>query len=1502
MYSSFFYFIDHCFIRGSKHNDNDENFKTILTNCNDIIRTQTNVLQDITMTTDVDAFSFVIIADQINVDIHDAIQDLLLIFGTRLSGIKIPHLAIAAEKADSIFGSSRNQKGCQHLHSSVIGDILVSAETQVIVSPVKIAVHNSCRKGIVSFLNQYPQQYPMELSTNSDICFDPRSSANTPPYGVIIDALIRCCYVSQCQKYVFHLADIGTRHIVDSSNSSTCPLWLMFDKVKSLRKFAGVTVEMTQLDIAFNIPTKDVLVQWYCKPKRHENQKEKIRRKRRKLSTIFAGITPEVWALHVIKTESGMIKQDIEQEGTVRFKQDKWNISRQIIFPHHFFDKNSDESITSEYSPYSDSSQSTSLSTNSQSNSGLCNISTDAKSVYSIKCYSTISHILMQNRSEIPITFTKMHNLPKSSLESLKRFFDNMMGATMNSFEFIKKFGISARIEVSVRPSGRHPLGNSFRCHGHLLDALSHVHWAIKECFASVHYKMAYKTIPYELVYAKVSVLTEQVLTVTRLRGSLKFCDVFSGDKCALWLKAMVTLVLCTIGLAGQTKLKYLRKWIQDEDRFNPIMITPRNLTSLLCDTEHELPTLKEPPNIPDRTWERVHRHLKDLRFSEKCSEVVINVLKSNSPFYHSRKFYQQLSLTDKWQFAQNIRHHLIPILSSYMKKDDRIVSNSTNTTHHVNNMHPAPRGISFPAHILYSTDALHHFQDVPAKSNYKNKRIQFYIQDPNLLIITKLHELLMLFDMNTLIFMKYLYHYIHLCHVREIKLPRCEDNLSPLDLESPNLDFKHASRCIIGKKCDDPSLHIICMGLGIKILRHDDYSVRECMLASLCHFYLFPCEFKLDSSYLALLRKQEKQVINNLLCETIREDIVLELSSTFCGTRHYYRFHDDSHIWMPNQDFLLSKENYFHSDYSVIFQSQDLYIVLDKRFNNHGILGYEMRTNLHIFLQNISQHGCLCDKFLNDDGTNNKIFSQANSLTELQAYKKLAFVEQLNTNFQYLSNMCHEIILPTVALLYQSNIYLIDADSNISHLHRYDQNSSKVVTHLFPGVQHHMKLHLKCNLFMREGGVFKVIEEKQCNPRLQNNVHKLFFMENAQKYNSFNRHPQGRIRKAKSISESILKLFRSEEIKHEHFQKIKNDNDPLDILNYFTEFVLSYSGHHQLQTFFSTNIVSTLNTRGITTLETFLEELLGGYENLHHSLICPIICLKYKVWFSVWERTGNKNHSSKKTYFYGFDRRNTKVVCEEINDDYIHLPYQTHIFYIKYAESNQFGWWPQDIMNPFTYPEYTYCYSKNLTCPFSYLDDPLKMRIFDMFKKILHMRIFDLDHLSQNQALVHTCDRPLLVPLEFRNDRDTRYICHHGIMVIFPFSNVDRTTYACIIHGNVSLNIINDTRNHVLSHLSNDSNQPRFSVSALHFQSNIRFCSTFLVMVYMYITHSSSDITVLKEKMSKLQQESDVANKSKIWMSSMLSHQYTEQEFIHIPQWLHQIADTKESSFNIFS
>ena len=151
--------------RCSTKTDNPEFRKKILSSCTAMISDNIQMPTEKQITADCDAFSFVIVADTMEPDIKKAIIQFLYLFGTSLSSVSIPSVAVAAGKPDSIFGSSRN-KGCQHLESKIIGSKFMSEESLVISSPVKLAIHNKCRESLISKLCNYPQQFPMEISTN----------------------------------------------------------------------------------------------------------------------------------------------------------------------------------------------------------------------------------------------------------------------------------------------------------------------------------------------------------------------------------------------------------------------------------------------------------------------------------------------------------------------------------------------------------------------------------------------------------------------------------------------------------------------------------------------------------------------------------------------------------------------------------------------------------------------------------------------------------------------------------------------------------------------------------------------------------------------------------------------------------------------------------------------------------------------------------------------------------------------------------------------------------------------------------------------------------------------------------------------------------------------------------------------------------------------------------------------------------------------------------------
>ena len=92
----------------------------------------------------------------------------------------------------------------------------------------------------------------------------------------------------------------------------------------------------------------------------------------------------------------------------------------------------------------------------------------------------------------------------------------------------------------------------------------------IHDLFQRQKHKLTIKTTPYELVYTKILSLIDQAQSLLRFRASVRFCDVYKGDQCSTWLRAFAITIMAYIGLSGETKLKYVRMWLHDENRYNP--------------------------------------------------------------------------------------------------------------------------------------------------------------------------------------------------------------------------------------------------------------------------------------------------------------------------------------------------------------------------------------------------------------------------------------------------------------------------------------------------------------------------------------------------------------------------------------------------------------------------------------------------------------------------------------------------------------------------------------------------------------------------------------------------------------------------------------------------------------------------------------------------------------------------------------------------------------------
>jgi len=1481
------------------------------------------------ITADCDAFSFVIVADTMEPDIKKAIIQFLYLFGTSLSSISIPSVAVAAGKPDSIFGSSRN-KGCQHLESKTIGSKFMSEESLVISTPVKLAIHYTCREPLISKLCNYPQQFPMEISTNIDICFNQNNAANKPSYGVLVDAILDSCFVRGINKYVLHVADIGTRFLIECEDNGVCQIQNMFFEVKKMRDIQGVSVELTQLDIAFNIPTtKKSLIQCFHEKFGVDREQEH--------HYVTDSMSVDVWPLHAIQIKNE--KVDCKQKGSVRLKQKEWRKPKNIKIPlqqeHliHHEDKSSDSNDDPNFIPSPTQLPNETLlevyHESPHDNTSPDHIKFDANSIYSVKFYSTISHHLTQCRNQVPLTFQQMNELPLSSMVFLQRFFNHMLKHSGDAMKHVHDHGICARLEVSVRPNGMSSIGNSIRCHGHFIDVLAHVHVALHELFMSGKHKLSVRTLPYQLVYAKVLQLINHIHSLTRFRASVKFCDIYRGNKCSEWLRAIVTVILTYTGLGGETNMKYFAKWLHDESRYNPTNLHPQVLTDLHMNIGIDLSSKKGPLVIHEKFWHVLRKCLHNNQFTDTCISSIISVMKMDKPLSHSRTFLQGTSLHDKFHFAKNIHPNVIPILVAHLTKEDGSMDHSTTIVSTISQYNhwddrenaqnyiydPPHTEIYFPQELAFSCLALNQFQDNAVIPKRKRKWHINSPQDPMVMIISKLQDLSLLFDIFTPVFSKYLFQHIKLCHTRGITLPNGMVKLRQLDsneqcntrgitLPNPDEDFHHALQCLKDNRSDRASLLLICKGLDVPIIHDgDDAPSGEILIGSLCRHYFFPCQlmftFPLDNWQTISL--QEQHQMNSLLCETYKTEIVIELKSHLDKKRHYYQFYQDIHIWIETKMYCFQDPRFDISSINEVEKSRDLYVVLDKCFNNCGTLGDEMRMNLNRNLQEVGMEGPLCHHFLNNDASINTHFCLSDTLSELQIQKGFMLLESEDTPLgdRTFSNMCPEVILPCTSQLYQSHIFFIDKDSNQSYLNFFDKNSSKVITYTYSKADIFPPPKLKCNVFIKEGSYYKFVDLKTKKPfsSLQEQAPNLpYVFHHKQKISSFSNHPWGRIRPADSISSSLRKLLISENVDHEHFRNTHKEEDPLDILDYMNELSTSYLDK-SLHFFFSDNIVTQMRNIGIVSLLSLFNRIgETQYTTLPHTIICPILALKYKIWISVWEEAPtNSAKSQKYSFFYYYDSRQDLVVSQVIVGHYTFLPFQSHIFYIKSSKTKKYGYWQQEELNPYKYPELPYNFANTLPCKFSYLDDPLKTKVINWFVENLKMKIVYEHEINDNPFLFHDGNIPTLVPIQFLNKEGD--LLQHSLLVMYPFDETEIRYSGVIIHSEVSTTLLSQKQAEIIEKLEDDRLTSDYSIGAISIHQKNDFATTFYLMVHMYLAHMSKNVDDLKNNLRKLTQESDLVMKIKIWIVSLISDSITDRfPKLSIPQWLLQIAYSEET------
>jgi hypothetical protein len=218
---------------------------------------------------DCDAFSFILSYKEDSAQKRIAMKQLLEHFGSEWTSVTFPRAASAIQTAktgnqDSLFGSQHSKSCTNDIKSALhLGEVLI------IDTPVKIALHSSCKEAVKNSISKLG--YSVTLTSSYGLCFDHAKSTNKPCYGQIIDVIFESCYVPSLNTHVIHIGNVGMRHSVNTAVHSNrgnggCQLQKMFYLIQNVRDH-GILVETTQLDIAFNIKSHELL-QWCASEKK----------------------------------------------------------------------------------------------------------------------------------------------------------------------------------------------------------------------------------------------------------------------------------------------------------------------------------------------------------------------------------------------------------------------------------------------------------------------------------------------------------------------------------------------------------------------------------------------------------------------------------------------------------------------------------------------------------------------------------------------------------------------------------------------------------------------------------------------------------------------------------------------------------------------------------------------------------------------------------------------------------------------------------------------------------------------------------------------------------------------------------------------------------------------------------------------------------------------------------------------------------------------------------
>ena len=1388
---------------------------------------------------DLDAYSVVIRTTNMGMAINSFRRYLLAFGGSLPSKCGFPLMATGSRTKDGIFGC--HEKSGQHLPP-----ILQGNEMLVLDTPVKIALHKSCKHPLIDWLTLH-DYYFKAASDKSGLCFDTKYMSNKPPYSVLIEGIIACCRVADeycCSGesvHIVHVADMGFRLPLPSFlHLTTCILPTGNDP--------HIEVEIVQVDIAFSCKQEKMkLIQATCctNPFIPKN-------------SLLQGSFVNIFPIHSLPPLKGPTLGREVLRGTIQLKKRKWECGKNVIR----LCEAEDDVTMSDNRHHNGVQEITDLfSTSKQEGNTRDSISVLSSSIYSLKAYSTIAHVLLQNRSKFPLTFKDMFGVGKRSIEALQSLVVNADKSQQQAFTVAKEQGFSFRLEVSIRPHFNDPL----RKKGHLNDMLLIACVAVSE-FCHLHQPLV-TLLPTATIETESMKLIHEARDLLRTRQAIKFESRFKSPRATEWLRFHLSLMLITIGICPSFHVKYINQWLNNENRFDP------NHRAL---SFHNFFDCQPQSNCSELKLSRLlKRTMLKLQFPRHVAEDFESFLKqfvTDFTQIDCRKVYMALNLKAKHMLAYNMWRNIIPTMLELNNLEDCSEEKLNKTTED-----------NDPDIVLhYDGDWV---PDTDPRWNDYTKQAPDHPLGLALLFLTRLSNFWI--HRRQAFNQRILSNFVLKCHKSEIlSHPKINDDATVNILSQCSNGAKIFTIDDIFQVCS-----VLCGKSSTRGHKSEAY-----YLQILHEFYNFPCSEKPFQSK----GKCDDSERNIILNQVLQLDLVVTVSETITSKK-IHRFADNSCIDIPvsSHIFQLGTQPLFET----LHQDADLFIVLRKSLNLKE--SSCVRQIWEDYLTKTDQN--LEYTFLTENGTTNAPFVGMHNFHLLST--KFKFLQGETTIA--LTSTCdiskedefHQVMFAISSVAYESDITFYNSRSRKTLFFSYCQLRSVIYKHQRTDVI--LESNQPKSLIFQLGSDGKYKWINLCSG------HSSRFCINSMS-------PVGGMVKTvtnltlvapnltkstnhKNFHDSISKLLKAMDENYMEDGRLEED-DSLGLKTFFNQLSSSRQLSKHFEGFHK-DVVLQCATLGMSlrTVSTLLND--GDLSLMGHEFLSPIICLKYSnLTLGVIENIDRK----KTTHFYAFNSLTNQVVCVKHRGICL-LTSRPETLYLYTNRTTYSYWYPSAMSNlrtKITWWKHHNSILGKYACAGHqdfrrYLQTVNEFYSLNVISNIGNMTNFEFRPEMPEKVI-------LGVSLTLNSGNFLYFsqwnIEHHAIVIIFPRITTMDNWDACIVHHpdqdpTLAKKYLVDS---ILAHA------PRSGTYSSHcikgFGSNA--CeSGFFIILCAYLGSQCHNVQDYERAINRLHCEANVCEKTRMWMHNILEIQQDSQKTISshkTPYWIRQI--TWKASENIFS